>query len=66
MNNILPSLISGVVFGILIGLFISPYRTDIPQAIDVYRGRTELEITGVYRDSVFVVKDSVVVFKDKY
>lgn len=32
-----------------------------PQAIDVYRGKTELEIT--YRDSVAV--DSVVVYKTK-
>ena len=33
-----------------------------PQAMDVYRGITTLEIT--YKDSVAV--DSVVVFKDKY
>lgn len=33
-----------------------------PQAMDVYRGNTTLEIT--YKDSVAV--DSVVVFKDKY
>ena len=32
-----------------------------PQAIDVYRGKTTLEIT--YKDSIPV--DSVVVFKDK-
>ena len=35
-------------------------RISSPQAIDVYRGRTTLEIT--YRDSVPV--DSIVVFKD--
>ena len=35
-------------------------RISSPQAIDVYRGRTTLEIT--YRDSIPV--DSVVVFKE--
>lgn len=35
--------------------------SDKPQAIDVYRGKTTLEIT--YRDSVAV--DSLVIFKNK-
>lgn len=35
-------------------------QTSTPQAIDVYRGRTTLEIT--YKDSIPV--DSVVVFKE--
>ena len=51
------------------GYFISPYLWETsesnslrgPQAIDVYRGKTTLEIT--YRDSIPV--DSVVVFKEK-
>lgn len=37
------------------------YFADKPQAIDVYRGKTTLEIT--YRDGVPV--DSVVIFKTK-
>ena len=36
-------------------------RSNVPTALDVYRGNTTLEIT--YRDSVAV--DSVVVFKNK-
>ena len=42
---------------IIIGIIFS----NNPTAIDVYRGKTTLEIT--YRDSIPV--DSVVVFKDK-
>ena len=34
---------------------------DVPSAMDVYQGKTTLEIT--YKDSIAV--DSVVVFKDK-
>lgn len=36
---------------------------DIPRAIDVYRGRTELKITGEYKDSIFVPTDTIVIFK---
>lgn len=36
-------------------------KISVPQAIDVYRGKTTLEIT--YKDSIPV--DSVVVFKNK-
>lgn len=45
---------------VLIGIEI--WHTPAPSAIDVYRGRTMLEIT--YRDSLAV--DSVVVFKDEF
>lgn len=45
---------------ILIGIEI--WHTPAPSAIDVYRGRTTLEVT--YRDSLAV--DSVVVFKDEF
>lgn len=34
-----------------------------PLAIDVYRGKTELEITETTRDSTVVSRDSIVVFK---
>jgi len=56
----------GVCFGILLACFgaaimtASRYETA-PTAMDVYQGKTTLEIT--YKDSVAV--DSVVVFKDK-
>ena len=50
----------GVCFGTLLcdlgDMIVEKHR---PQAIDVYRGKTTLEIT--YRDSVAV--DSIVVFK---
>lgn len=36
---------------------------DRPRAIDVYRGRTELKITGEYKDSIFIPTDTIVVFK---
>lgn len=45
---------------ILIGIEI--WHTPAPSAIDVYRGRTTLEV--IYRDSLAV--DSVVVFKDEF
>lgn len=48
------------IIAILIG--IEMWHTPDPQAIDVYRGRTTLEVT--YRDSLAV--DSVVVFKDEF
>ena len=49
---------------LIIGAIFSGYdesSSNIPTALDVYRGNTTLEIT--YRDSVAV--DSVVVFKNK-
>lgn len=52
----------GVFGGIFIALaFFIFFEDKKPQAIDVYRGKTTLEIT--YKDGVPV--DSVVVFKDK-
>ena len=53
-------------FGILLGNIICDLGDMIvekhrPQAIDVYRGKTTLEIT--YRDSVAI--DSTVVYKGK-
>ena len=51
-----------VVFALLYGVFGSAYVQQCkPKPIDVYRGKTTLEIT--YRDSVAV--DSVVVYKMK-
>ena len=47
---------------ILIGLISSYESRNIPTAMDVYQGKTTLEIT--YRDSIPV--DSVVVFKDEF
>ena len=43
------------------GAIIMIHDSEIPTAMDVYQGKTTLEIT--YRDGVAV--DSVVVFKDK-
>lgn len=44
---------------ILVGLFLSYESRNTPTALNVYQGKTTLEIT--YRDSIPV--DSVVVFK---
>lgn len=35
-----------------------------PEAIDVYNGKTELKISGIYRDSLFIPSDTIVVFKE--
>ena len=43
------------------GAIIMIHNREIPTAMDVYQGKTTLEIT--YRDEVAV--DSIVVFKDK-
>lgn len=49
-----------VVFGMLLGIFISVWeQSKIPTAMDVYRGKTELEITSVND----VPRDTVVVWK---
>ena len=47
---------------ILTGVFIDYKHKDKPTALDVYQGKTTLEIT--YRDSVAV--DTVVVFKPEF
>lgn len=36
---------------------------DSLKAIDVYRDKTELKITGEYKDSMFIPTDITVVFK---
>lgn len=48
-----------VIFGFAVAL--SNVQSDEPTAMDVYQGKTTLEI--IYKDGVPV--DSVVVFKDK-
>lgn len=48
--------------GGIVGILSMPQKID---AIDVYRGRTELEITEVVRDTVVIKRDTVVVFIDK-
>ena len=48
--------------GVLLGLSVAEIKQKkVPTAIDVYRGKTTLEIT--YKDSIAI--DSVVVFKYK-
>ena len=52
-----------VMFSVIFtGVFIDYKHKDKPTALDVYQGKTTLEIT--YRDSVPV--DSVVVFKEEF
>lgn len=52
--------------GMLMGLYIKNNEKDeTPTALDVYRGKTELEITEVVRDTVVIKKDTVVVFINK-
>lgn len=52
----------GIISGIIIGMvFITLGDDKYPTALDVYKGKTTLEIT--YRDGVAI--DSVVVFKNK-
>lgn len=48
------------IFGVLVYTYICK---DVPSAIDVYRGKTKLEITETIRDSTLVSRDSIVVFK---
>ena len=50
-----------IIIAAIIGSWIGKPKADNPTALDVYRGKTTLEIT--YRDSVAV--DSVVVYKMK-
>lgn len=47
-------------FGVLVYNYICK---ETPSTIDVYRGRTKLEITEIIRDSTLVSRDSIVVFK---
>ena len=51
-----------VLFGMFLGIFISAWeQSKIPTAMDVYRGKTELEITsvnGVPRDTVVIWKNN--------
>ena len=56
---------SGVFLTVVFVIFLiacSVQSTPKPTALDVYRGRTTLEIT--YRDSIPI--DTVVVFKEEY
>lgn len=62
LNGFLLGWFSQVFAFIAILIGIEMWHTSAPLAIDVYRGRTTLEIT--YRDSLAV--DSVVVFKDEF
>ena len=47
---------------IFFALFTSYENRNIPTAMDVYQGKTTLEIT--YKDSIQI--DSIVVFKDEF
>lgn len=51
--------IVGIIFSILISLY---ENRNIPTALDVYRGKTTLEIT--YKDSIPI--DTIIVFKDEF
>lgn len=60
---------TGVILGtfcatvtLMLGLTALDYERN-PSAIDVYRGKTELKITGTYKDSIFIPTDSTVIFK---
>lgn len=48
------------VAGLLMGIFLGKPRIE---PIDVYRGKTKLEIKTVMRDSVVISRDSTVVLK---
>lgn len=60
--GILAVLLGGMLMGLYIG---TDGEDETPSALDVYRGRTELEITEVVRDTVVIKRDTVVVFIDK-
>ena len=53
--------LTGGIVGVIIPTLLLIYSSMEPSAIDVYKGKTALEIT--YKDSVAI--DSVVVFKKK-
>ena len=60
---LLAFIVASIVIGlcVLLGYFVWLNSINTPTAIDVYRGKTTLEIT--YRDSVAI--DSTVVYKVK-
>ena len=60
-SNFPYSLVGGIIGVILPGIILLYVINRQPKAIDVYKGRTTLEIT--YKDGIPI--DSVVVFKDK-
>lgn len=51
--------IVGIIFSILISLY---ENRNIPTALDVYQGKTTLQVT--YRDSIPI--DTIIVFKDEF
>ena len=53
------ALVAAIVMAFNVALIIVRKQNEIPTALDVYRGKTTLEIT--YRDSVAI--DSTVVYK---
>ena len=63
-NNVVGTII--IIISVALFLFAAAYKPqnkrNSPKAIDVYRGKTELEIT--YRDTIAI--DSTVVWKKEY
>ena len=59
-HGIIIGLIVGVIVAFVLVILLPPIHK--PTALDVYQGKTTLEIT--YRDSIPI--DSVVVFKDEF
>lgn len=46
----------------MLGIIMVDYE-HTPSAIDVYRNKTELSVSGIYKDSVFTPTDTTVIFK---
>ena len=61
-DRFLTALVLTVSAIIFVGLYSSYENINTPTALDVYQGKTTLEIT--YRDSIPV--DTIVVFKDEF
>lgn len=61
-NRFLSALLLTVSAIIFVVLYSSYKNRNVPTAMDVYQGKTTLEIT--YKDSVQI--DSIVVFKDEF
>lgn len=63
-NNVVGTIV--IIISVGLFLFAATYKpqnkSNSPKAIDVYRGKTELEIT--YRDTIAI--DSTVVWKKEY
>ena len=63
-NNVVGTIV--IIISVALFLFAAAYKPqnkrNSPKAIDVYRGKTELEIT--YRDTIAI--DSTVVWKKEY